>query len=75
MVKVNPKSDNGPSPLLTSTNNTIQTSIPKEEKKIDTKIKSNVEEKVKKVINKEKSNSNEAEGIMIELINNNHLYI
>ncbi|XP_015367727.1 PREDICTED: kanadaptin, partial [Diuraphis noxia] len=54
VVKVNPKSNNGSSPLLTST-------IPKEEKKIDSKIKSNIDEKVKNVINKEKSNSNEAE--------------
>ncbi|XP_026813204.1 LOW QUALITY PROTEIN: kanadaptin [Rhopalosiphum maidis] len=51
-VKVNPKINNGPTPI-TST-------IPKEVKKIDTKIKPNVEEKVE-VINKEKSDLNEAE--------------
>jgi len=69
-VKVNPKLNNGPSPI-TST-------IPKEVKKIDTKIKPNIEEKVEvinkekvEVINKEKSDLNEAEGIIIELKNNN----
>jgi len=56
VVKVNPKSDDGQSP--------IPTSIPKEIKKNLTKIKPN-EEKVE-VINKEKSNLSEAEGIMIQ---------
>jgi len=70
VVKENQKSDNGQSPIPTSTIPTsiptsVPTSVPKEVKKIDTKIKPNVEEKVE-VINKEKSNLNEAEGIMIQ---------
>lgn len=70
VVKVNPKSDNGPSSIPistipTSTPTSIPTSIPKEVKKIDTKIKPNVEEKVE-VINKETKNLNEAEGIIYD---------
>lgn len=66
MVKENQKSNNGQSPIPTSTIPTsVPTLVPKEVKKIDTKIKPNVEEKVE-VINKEKINLNEAEGIMIQ---------
>jgi len=54
VVKVNPKSNNSPSPI-TST-------IPKEVKKIDTKIIPNVEKNEKVVINKVKKDLNEAEG-------------
>lgn len=72
VLKVNPKSDNGPSSMPTCTIPTsIPTSIPKEVKKIDTKIKPNAEEKVE-VINKEKINLNEAEGIITDYI---ELYI
>ncbi|CAI6368185.1 unnamed protein product [Macrosiphum euphorbiae] len=56
VVKENQKSNNGQSPIPTS----VPTLLPKEVKKIDTKIKPNVEEKVE-VINKEKINLNEAE--------------
>jgi len=61
VVKENQKSNNGQSPIPTS----VLTLVPKEVKKIDTKIKPNVEEKVE-VINKEKINLNKAEGIMIQ---------
>lgn len=65
MVKVNPKSDNGQSPIPTSTKSiSIPTSISKEIKTNLTKIRPNVE-KVE-VINKEQSNLNEIEGIMIQ---------
>lgn len=67
MIKVNPKIKDSQSPI-TST-------IPKEVKKNDIKTKPNVEEKVKEVINKEKINLNEADGIMIELIDKNQSYL